>query len=80
METNTMSKTICYCKNVNKAEIEQAIEKGAKTLSDIQNMTGACTGGQCKELNPLGRCCSEDIKAMLSDDNSKANRHCCSCK
>ena len=51
-----MSKIICYCKNVTKAEMEQAIEKGAKTLGDIQNMTGACIGGQCKELNPLGRC------------------------
>jgi len=74
-----MSKIICYCKNVNKAEIEQAIEKGAKTLSDIQNMTGACTGGQCKELNPLGRCCYEDIKAMLNDNNSIADSHSC-CK
>ena len=72
-----MSKIICYCKNVTKAEIEQAIEKGAKTLGDIQNMTGACTGGQCKELNPLGRCCSEDIKIILNDNKSKGNSHCC---
>jgi len=75
-----MSKIICYCKNVTVDEIEKAILNGAKTLGDIQNRTGACTGGQCKELNPLGRCCSVDIKAMLNDNNPKANNHCCCCK
>jgi len=75
-----MSEIICYCKNVTKAEIEQVIKKRAKTLADIQTMTGACTGNQCKELNPSGRCCSEDIKEMLNDNNSKANSHCCCCK
>jgi len=73
-----MSKIICYCKNVTKAELEKAIEKGIKTV-DIQNMTGACTGGQCKEVNPSGRCCSEDIKVFLNDNNSKVDNHCC-CK
>jgi NAD(P)H-nitrite reductase large subunit len=80
MEINKMSKTICYCKNVTKAEIEQAIEKGAKTLGDIQNMTVACTGGQCKELNSSEKCCSEDIKVMLNNNTSRANSHGCCCK
>ena len=75
-----MSKIIWNCKNITKAEIELSIEKGAKTLGDIQNMTGACTGGQCKELYPSGRCCSEDIKVILNDNNSKANSHGCCCK
>jgi len=75
-----MSNIICYCKNVTVDEIERAVVKGAKTLSDIQAITGACTGNKCKELNPLGRCCSEDIKAMLNDDNSKGNSHCSCCK
>jgi len=75
-----MSKIICYCKNVTIHEIELAIVKGAKTLVDIQTITGACTGNKCKELNPLGRCCSEDIKVLLNDNNSKTNSRCCCCK
>ena len=74
-----MSKIICYCKSVTIDEIEQAIVQGANTLDDIQAITGACTGNKCKELNPSGRCCSEDIKAMLNDKNSIADSHSC-CK
>ncbi len=75
-----MSKIICYCKNVIVDEIEQAIVNGAKTIGDIQTITGACTGNKCKELNPLGRCCSEDINAMLNDNNPKADSHCSCCR
>ena len=75
-----MSKIICYCKEVAFNKIQQAIVNGAKTLGDIQTITGACTGNECKELNPLGRCCSEDIKVMLNDNNSKSDSRCCCCK
>ena len=30
-------------------------------------MTGACTGDHCKKLNPSGKSCKTDIKAMLPD-------------
>jgi len=62
---NTNQEIICYCKQVTKNEIESAIGDGAKTLKDIQEITGACTGNQCKELNPKGVCCSSDINIML---------------
>jgi len=52
---------------VTQKEIESAIKLGAKTLSDIQKMTGACTGNQCKELNPSGRCCSGDINKIIKN-------------
>jgi len=74
-----MSQVICYCKNVTKAEIEKAIRSGAKTLNDIQETTGACTGNQCKELNPSGKCCSGDIKTILNENDVNDNRSCC-CK
>ena len=74
-----MEEIICFCKNISKAGIETAILKGAKTLRDIQDSTGACTGNHCKELNPNGRCCSIEIATML---NNKKNGHkpgcCCS--
>ena len=60
-------KMICYCKQVTQKEIERAIKLGAKTLSDIQQSTGACMGNQCKELNPSGKCCSGDINRLLKN-------------
>ena len=60
-----MDKTICYCKNIAKSEIDFAIQNGAKTLVDIQKTTNACTGNQCRELNPSGSCCSSEINTML---------------
>lgn len=62
--------TICYCKQVSRVEIEKAILNGAKTLSDIQKSTGACTGNQCKVKNPSGKCCSEDINRILNCSNN----------
>jgi len=59
---------ICYCKQVTQIEIERAIKRGAKTLIDIRQSTGACTGNQCKELNPSGKCCSEDIQKLLKNE------------
>jgi bacterioferritin-associated ferredoxin len=72
-----MSKIICYCKNVSEAEILNAINNGAKSLKDIQDKTGACTGNQCKGLNPSGKCCSEDIERILNISNSSKGCSCC---
>lgn len=69
--------TICFCKDVTKEEIENAIQNGAKTLKDVQNMTSACTGNLCKELNPKGVCCSSDILPMLPEAPKKCSC-CCS--
>lgn len=70
-----MNEIICFCKNVSKNEIETAVKNGAKKLKDIQEMTGACTGNQCKEMNPKGVCCSGDIIPMLPKSLDKCS--CC---
>lgn len=67
LKMENSEKMICYCKQVSRKEIEKAIHLGAKTLSDIQKSTGACTGNQCKELNPSGKCCSGDINRLLKN-------------
>ena len=74
-----MEEIICYCGNVFKSEIETAIIKGAKTIKDIQDATGACTGNQCKEFNPKGRCCSIEILAMLKDAENGQSVQCSCC-
>ncbi len=67
---------ICYCKQITKQEVVTAIENGAKTLKDVQQITNACTGNQCKELNPKGICCSGDINELLP---SKPKTCSCNC-
>ena len=71
---------ICYCKDVKKSKIINAINEGAKSLKDIKNMTKACTGNQCKELNPKGRCCLVDVIEILKESNlTDTVENCCSC-
>lgn len=72
---NNENEIICYCKNVSRVEIETAIQNGAKSLTDIQQITGACTGNQCKEMNPKGVCCAFDILPMFP----KAPKQCSCC-
>ena len=59
---------ICYCSNVSKGKIIEAIGKGAKSLQDIRDMTGACTLGKCKELSPIKKCCSANIIKILNEN------------
>lgn len=63
-------KVVCYCSNVTKRQILEAVRNGAKTLSDIQKMTMACTAGDCAEKNPKKRCCSSDIIEILNEVKS----------
>ena len=72
-----MDEIICHCKQVTKSDIEKAISDGAKTLKDIQETTGACTGNNCKVLNPSGRCCSTEINALLPATEHKMDPTCC---
>jgi bacterioferritin-associated ferredoxin len=75
------NKIICYCLNVSEEEIVDAIRNGAKSLKDIQKATKACTGHQCKRLNPSGKCCSADIlKIIKRETGSEPNTGCCCCE
>lgn len=58
--------TVCYCNEVTLGEIKKAVEDGARTLEDIQEVTGACTGNTCEEKNPSGGCCETDIRQILA--------------
>jgi len=51
-------KMICHCKQVSYLDIRKAMIKGARTLDEIKEMTGAATG--------CGRCASEIEKILAS--------------
>lgn len=71
------SDLICYCIEIDKKTIVDAIENGATTLKDIKVATDACTGDECATLNPNKRCCSKEIKELLKlhtkDETMKKN-------
>jgi bacterioferritin-associated ferredoxin len=73
-------KIICFCMKVTQKEIESSIKLGAKTLSDVHQMTGACTGNQCKELNPSGKCCSGEIIQLIKKLDFNILNHIRMCK
>jgi len=56
---------VCYCREVPKATIVAAINRGASTPEEIAKETTACTGGWCKDTNPRKRCCCTELKALL---------------
>lgn len=62
---------VCYCSQITKKQILQAIDCGAKTLDDIRSMTNACTVGRCKELNPQKKCCSSVIMKLLESSQKR---------
>lgn len=73
--------TVCYCKNVTKSEIVEALKKGSNSLKEIQQVTNACTGNECEKLNPEGRCCSIDIQELIRiyGTGGSDGSHCSSC-
>ncbi|PKQ19546.1 MAG: NAD(P)H-nitrite reductase [Actinobacteria bacterium HGW-Actinobacteria-6] len=73
------NETVCYCAGVARASIVDAIADGAKTLTDIQQMTGAGIGSRCKELNPKGACCHSDIRAILQVESGPQDEPSCGC-
>jgi bacterioferritin-associated ferredoxin len=60
---------VCWCSDVSKRSIMEAVQDGARNMADIRQMTGACILGRCTELSPRGRCCSNEIKMLLDVAN-----------
>jgi NAD(P)H-nitrite reductase large subunit len=77
------SQMVCYCRQVRKGTIIEAIKKGCSTLAHIQDETQACTGSECVQLNPSGNCCSDDILELLKiyceETADPEESGCCCC-
>lgn len=58
---------VCYCSDVTKKQILDALSNGAETIEDIRRVTGACTEGKCKELSPRKKCCSPIIMEVIKE-------------
>jgi len=56
---------VCLCKAIPRSTIKKAIQNGAKTVEEIQKITGAGSGG-CK-----GHRCTPKIKEILKKELEK---------
>jgi NAD(P)H-nitrite reductase large subunit len=56
---------ICFCINVDKKTIVQAVKDGADSLKKVREATAACTGDDCKNVNPTKKCCSAQINKLI---------------
>ncbi|MBF9017261.1 MULTISPECIES: NAD(P)H-nitrite reductase [unclassified Oceanispirochaeta] len=73
---------VCYCKQINKKIIVDSILTGNNSLQSITEATTACSGGDCKNLNPSGKCCSADIIELIrlySETQEKESSCSCCC-
>lgn len=57
-----LDKTVCNCLNVTAGMIKDAVDSGAKTLEEVQDITGA--GTACGT-------CIDDVKRLVDDFVSK---------
>jgi len=48
---------ICYCSDITRGEIKNAVRNGCKTINEVQAYTKKNITGICEEKNPLGKCC-----------------------
>ncbi len=61
------SQLVCYCSQVTKGAVIEAIRNGASSVQVLQEATGAGVGGNCKKLNPSGKCCHTDLRVLLQE-------------
>ncbi len=59
-------KYACYCSKVTEEQVIEAVVKhGAKTIQEVNALTGAMKNSNCKENNPLGICCHKIVQEAI---------------
>jgi bacterioferritin-associated ferredoxin len=56
----------CYCSHVTVEDVMEAvIHQGARTVSEVNRLTGAMKNANCSLNNPLGVCCHGVIQEVI---------------
>ena len=58
---------VCYCSDLTRGEIKNAVENGCKTIGKVRTYTKKNITGDCKEKNPLGKCCNLIFLRTIKD-------------
>ena len=64
---NSDNVPVCYCSNLTRGEIKNAVNNGCKSIDDVQNFTKKDITGLCEERNPLGKCCRNVFLKTISE-------------
>jgi hypothetical protein len=60
---------ICYCSDLTRGEIKNAVKLGMRTIDEVQTHTKKNITGFCEERNPLGKCCRNVFLKTILDNN-----------
>lgn len=56
----------CYCSHVTVEDVlEAVVSKGARTVAEVNRLTGAMKNANCSLNNPLGVCCHGVIQEVI---------------
>lgn len=58
---------ICYCSDLTRGEIKNAVKNRCKTIREVQNFTSKNITGNCEERNPFGKCCKQVFLRTIKD-------------
>jgi len=64
---------ICYCSDLTRGEIKNAVKNGQRTIDDVQDFAKKNITGFCEERNPLGKCCRNVFLKTISDSLDENN-------
>lgn len=59
-----MNVPICYCSNITRQEIYEAVDEGCTDIKEVRNYLDKNITGKCELMNPVGGCCH---KVFLSE-------------
>ena len=75
-KNDTDDAVICYCSDLTRGEITNAVKNGCRTIPDVRKYTNKNITGQCAEKNPSRKCCG---KVFLNEIKKAALvKPCCS--
>jgi len=70
---NANPKYACYCSKVTEEQVIEAVVKhGARTVQEVNAITGAMKNSNCKENNPMGVCCHKIIMEAITKSKTSA--------
>jgi len=58
---------ICYCSDLTRGEIKNAVKNGMRTIDEVQEFTQKNMTGFCEERNPLGKCCRNVFHRTIAE-------------
>lgn len=58
---------ICYCSDLTRGEIKDAVKNGCRTIDDVRKYTKKNITGLCDTKNPTGKCCNKVFQRAIAD-------------